>query len=134
MSWSIGHDDRWKRDIGHGVPSICDHPGCGKEIDRGLAYVCGSEPQGGERGCGLYFCEEHLTYVDRERLRGAGQLCDRCYPRIRKPFVPTPDIQEWIDHKLTDESWADWRAENPDEVRQLESARKALTPAEKPAK
>ncbi len=45
MGWSLGHDNRWGkfgRDIGYGVPAICDHPGCNAEIDRGLSYVCGN--------------------------------------------------------------------------------------------
>jgi hypothetical protein len=46
MSWAIGYDGRWKRDIGYGVPAYCDHPGCNEEIDRGLAHVCGGEPYG----------------------------------------------------------------------------------------
>jgi hypothetical protein len=48
MGWSIGYDSKWKRDIGYGVPAPCDLPGCDKEIDRGLAFVCGTEPYGGE--------------------------------------------------------------------------------------
>ena len=36
MSWSIGYDDNWDRDIGYGVPAYCDHPGCNEEIDRGF--------------------------------------------------------------------------------------------------
>lgn len=53
MSWAIGYDENWKRDVGYGVPAICDHPGCNEKIDRGLAFVCGGEPMGGEKGCGL---------------------------------------------------------------------------------
>ena len=56
MSWSIGFDSNWNRDIGYGVPAYCDNPKCNKEIDRGLSYVCGGEAFGGEKGCGLYFC------------------------------------------------------------------------------
>jgi hypothetical protein len=56
MSWAVGFDSNWKRDIGYGVPATCDRPGCGTGIDRGLAYVCGGQPYGGEEGCGLYFC------------------------------------------------------------------------------
>ena len=114
MGWSIGYDENWKRDIGYGVPATCDHPCCGKEIDRGLSHVCGGEPYGGERGCGLYFCAEHLHI--HERLP---QLCERCAPRRKKPFDPTPDRPEWVRHKLTDESWQQWRDENPDEVAAL---------------
>jgi len=76
MSWSIGYDSNWKRDIGYGVPATCDFPGCGKSIDRGLSCVCGGEPYGGERGRGLYFCGDHLQFVDRSRLH-ASQLCPR---------------------------------------------------------
>jgi hypothetical protein len=69
MGWSIGFDSNWKRDIGYGVPAICDHPVCSIKIDRGLAYVCGTYPFGGENGCGLFFCYKH---------RDAEGLCERC--------------------------------------------------------
>lgn len=109
MGWSIGYDSTWRRDIGYGVPAYCDHPKCSAEIDRGLAYVCGGEPYGGERGCGLYFCGSH----------GGGSRCNRCiqskppYKRI-KPEHPT-----WIKHKLTDESWTAWRVGNPKKVAEM---------------
>lgn len=100
MSWSIGYDQHWKRDIGYGVPCLCDHPGCDKQIDRGLAYVCGGEPYGADDGCGLYFCDEH----------GGGFQCDQCANDL-PPFTPKPDIEEWTNFKMTDPSWAEWRAE-----------------------
>lgn len=109
MSWSVGYDTQWKRDIGYGVPAYCDYPCCGKKIDRGLAYVCGGEPYGGELGCGLYFCEQHL------RNGGACQMCERC-DEAKEPFMPTRDHPEWIKHKLTDESWQKWRDKNPELV------------------
>lgn len=112
MGWSIGYDDNRKRDIGYGVPSICDHPGCGKEIDRGLSYVCGGQPFGGEYGCGLYFCSDH-RYPD-----GRDFQCERCRDG-KEPFDPTPDTLEWVRWKLTDESWKQWREEHPDEVSAL---------------
>jgi hypothetical protein len=118
MSWSIGYDENWKRDIGYGVPATCDHPGCGAEIDRGLSYVCGGEPYGGEHGCGLYFCADHLLLsMDGD----ASQVCDRCHDGDT-PFEPTPDRAEWIRHKLTHESWQQWRDENPEEVAALTKA------------
>jgi hypothetical protein len=104
MGWSIGYDMVWDRDIGYGVPATCDHPGCGERIDRGLSYVCGGEPYGGERGCGLYFCPKHLFMSAR-----LPQLCKRCL-RLRTPFDPTPDVYEWMHHKRTDPSWAKWRS------------------------
>jgi len=105
MSWAIGWDERWKRDIGYGVPAFCDHPGCGKLIDRGLSYVCGGEPYGGSRGCGLYFCDEHLHVGVR-----LPQLCERCVAR-KEPFAPTPDTVTWLHFKMTDPSWKRWREE-----------------------
>ena len=106
MSWAIGWDKHWERDIGYGVPAYCDHPHCNAVINRGLSYVCGNAPYGGDRGCGLYFCSDHLLLNDR-----AQHLCDRCYPRRRKPFPKKPDHPDWIRHKATDPSWAQWRAE-----------------------
>jgi len=108
MGWSIGQDIRWGRDIGYCVPAVCDHPDCNADINRGLSYVCGGHPYGGERGCGLFFCRRHLRL--HERLP---QLCERCSPRRLRPFAAKPDVQEWIDWKLTDESWAEWRTKNP---------------------
>ncbi len=104
MSWSIGYDEKWKRDIGYGVPSVCDHPGCGVAIDRGLSYVCGGEPYGGEDGCGLYFCSNHLYIMNRV------QQCECCVHGSDETFTPTSDTPEWIHHKATDPSWAEWRA------------------------
>lgn len=116
MGWSIGWDPTWQRDIGYGVPAYCDHPECNAEIDRGLSHVCGSEePYGGEHGCGLYFCEGHHS-----GSRGdAYNLCPRCTANRGPFYYPKPDHPRWIEHKLTDSSWAEWRAENPAEVDRL---------------
>lgn len=126
MSWSVGYDERWKRDIGYGVPATCDHPGCGVEIDRGLSFVCGGQPYGGDHGCGLYFCMQHRRTAGA--VREHAELCQRCYARVgrfnRPPFAPTPDRPEWIAHKLTDESWSRWRKENPEAVAKLSAQHK----------
>lgn len=119
MGWSIGYDDRWQRDVGYGVPAYCDHPGCMKEIDRGLPYVCGEQPYGGDHGCGLFFCSEHMRYAGARRDHV--QLCERCF-RGTGPFSPTPDHPDWMRHQLTDKSWAKWRKENPDQVKKLKDA------------
>lgn len=118
MGWSIGYDDNWNRWIGYGVPAWCDHPDCIKKIDRGLAYVCGGDPHGGEYGCGLYFCSKHLAYGTRGRGKDAEtvQLCQRCLNRRRHPFRAKPEHPEWIHHVSTDASWAEWRAENPKQL------------------
>lgn len=113
MSWSIGYDAKWKRDIGYGVPAFCDHPDCNAEIDRGLSHVCGGEPYGGEHGCGLYFCGEHLNHYNEVTV------CERCGMNHTEPFKPKPEHPDWIKHKLTDESWHQWRDENPEEMCRL---------------
>lgn len=115
MSWAVGYDSKWKRDIGYGVPSICDHPECGEAIDRGLAYVCGGEPYSGEEGCGLFFCGWHM------QLGARRQQCERCTEE-EPPFEPTPDTREWMEWKLADESWGRWRDENPAEVEAIRVA------------
>lgn len=106
MSWAIGYDEHWRRDIGYGVPAFCDHPRCEEKIDRGLAHVCcDQEPKGGERGCGLYFCGKHH--------QGWDGRCTRCRNR-KPPYEAKPDHPQWIRHKLTAPSWAQWRQENPE--------------------
>lgn len=106
MGWAVGFDEHWSRDIGYGVPAYCDHPDCDELIDRGLSYVCGGEPYGGDKGCGLYFCEEHRDFHPFVEV----SLCDRCYVN-EAPFEAKPDHPDWINHKATDPSWAEWRKE-----------------------
>jgi hypothetical protein len=110
MSWAIGYDENWCRDVGYGVPAVCDHPECNESIDRGLSYVCGGDPFGGDKGCGLYFCGKHRSGVD--------DLCGRCARHIG-PFDAKPDVIEWVRWKLTHESWAQWRRENVEQVEKL---------------
>jgi len=114
MGWSIGFDAKWDRDIGYGVPCTCDQPGCDKKIDRGLSYVCGADAYGGDKGCGLFFCDTHL-YLG---FGSDPQMCKRCCADAA-PYEPKPDIAEWIDWKLTDDSWEQWRLDNPEEVKKL---------------
>lgn len=103
MGWSIGFDTNWNRDIGYGVPAYCDHPKCNEVIDRGLGYVCGGDPYGGEKGCGLFFCSRHSR-------PGPDQLCMRCRWG-RAPYPAKADHPDWIKHKATHPSWAQWRKE-----------------------
>ena len=112
MGWSIGFDSNWNRDVGYGVPAKCDHPDCDEDIDRGLAYVCGGEPYGGDKGCGLHFCGKHLYHNAHD---GDPQMCERCCDG-EPPFDPKPDTAEWTNHKMTDESWAKWRSDHFDFV------------------
>lgn len=129
MSYSIGYDKRLERWVGYGVPAICDHPGCNKEIHRGLSYVCGNDLYGGSDGCGLHFCESHLeTYYeinketqDEEALFEGNQVCKAC-GTFKDSFTPKPDTEEWANHMLTDSTWQEWRDENPEKVDQMKAA------------
>ena len=116
MGWSVGFDSNWNRFIGYGVPAYCDHPNCNKEIHRGLSYVCGEEPYGGDNGCGLYFCYDHLL------LGEEGFVCERCIDN-KPPFEPKPEHPDWINWMLTDSSWEEWRQKNPMEVEKLKRIR-----------
>jgi hypothetical protein len=113
MGWSLGFDSNWDRWIGYGVPAWCDHPRCDEKIDRGLAYVCGNEPYGGDRGCGLYFCPKHQVDLN--------QRCPRCSAHKPPYKHPKSEHPEWVQHVSTDESWAQWRAENPKALARLAS-------------
>lgn len=109
MGWSVSYDTNWERDIGYGVPAFCDEPGCDEVIDRGLSYVCcESEPYGGEDGCGLFFCGKHQEI---EPLEGGYPACGH-----GDSYKAKPDHPDWIRHKLTDSTWAEWRADNPEWV------------------
>ena len=116
MSWAIGFDSRWQRWIGYGVPAYCDQPQCKEQIDRGLGYVCGGEPYGGEHGCGLFFCPAHLS------LGPHGQVCPRCYAYKSWYKRIKPEHPVWIKHMLTDRSWAKWRKENPEAVQRMKDS------------
>jgi len=71
MGWGYGINSEG-REVGYSIDATCDHKDCSKEIDRGLAYVCGDMHDGGEYGCGKYFCYDHLTVTK------LGQLCKEC--------------------------------------------------------
>jgi len=68
------------RPCGYAVIALCDQPGCLAPIDRGLSYACGGFHDGGEDGCGGYFCSEHLGYgfTADEEERMSAQLCPAC--------------------------------------------------------
>jgi len=78
VGWGYGKNNEG-REIGYGVETTCDHPECNEKIDRGLAFVCGSMHDGGENGCGKYFCYEHLSYALGECDE---QLCPACMKEL----------------------------------------------------
>lgn len=117
MGYSIGFDSTWNRDIGYAVPAVCDYPECNAEINRGLSYVCGEEAFGGDDGCGLFFCSKHRNYSEALDC----EVCERCHKTL-EPFNAKPDIRQWIEWKLYESSWAQWRAENPEQVKDMRAA------------
>lgn len=87
MGWSGPMPNAQGRMVGYAVEAVCDDPACEEEIDRGLAFVCGSMHDGGEHGCGGYFCFSHLYYV---KVNGEMvQLCKRC-----RDLTPDDDDDE----------------------------------------
>ncbi len=99
MSWAIGYNETYKRDVGYGVPAYCDHPGCKRVIDRGLAYICGGDIGGGEHGCGLFFCEKHLYLGD------FSFACARCVEaQCDHKFVCDTDEQQCMEDHHHDKS------------------------------
>jgi hypothetical protein len=77
MGWGHGINAEG-REVGYTVEAICDQEGCSKEIDRGLYYVCGGMHDGGEDGCGRYFCSDHLGYAINDADEMSSQLCSEC--------------------------------------------------------
>lgn len=92
MGWGYGHNDEG-REIGYSVEAKCDEPGCGRDIDRGLAYVCGGMHDGDEHGCGKYFCGDHLYIAET-------QLCRPCSDQFH---IDHPNFWDQFEEELNDE-------------------------------
>lgn len=119
--YKVGH--RWG---GYGVPSVCEHPDCVEEIDRGMAYACGGEPFS-EVGCDRYFCGKHLFFMgfNGDNLPEVGgknvkEVCSRC-SKGKPPFEYKPEHKTWVKHLRKDKSWAKWRKANPEELEKLQT-------------
>lgn len=119
MGWAVGWDSRTKRFRGYGVPATCEEPECPEKIDRGLAYACG----GLDDGCGRFFCEDHLFYLnledkeewelDPDEDRDEDCFCCRRCVEGLDPYPLKPERRSWLKHVLSDSSWAQWRKEEP---------------------
>jgi hypothetical protein len=117
-----------KRFGGYGVPAYCEHPGCNKEIDRGMSYACGGEPFS-DLGCDRYFCEDHKHYHEFNTGNGyreGAEVCEQCAKR-KEPFPYKPEYPTWIKHLLTDKSWKQWRQKNKEEVKKLKNENRTST-------
>jgi len=79
MGWAhCGVNPDTGEEMGYGVPGVCSQPGCNVKIDHGLSYVCGKMHEGGEHGCGRYFCTAHLFHVFTKAGEMSPQLCEAC--------------------------------------------------------
>ena len=77
------------REAGYAVEDQCHQDGCSETIDRGLGYLCGSQPgRADEYGCGRWFCLEHLFMPPPELPASiGGGLCESCMDRLPAPEV-----------------------------------------------
>lgn len=80
MGWGNCGTDSKGRPIGYAFEATCDHPGCTKEIDRGLAYACGGMHGEDEYSCEGYFCDEHLYYSEKAEEC----LCIKCFELVEE--------------------------------------------------
>jgi hypothetical protein len=80
VGWANCGVDASSRPIGYGVTAFCDHSGCSKEIDRGLAYACGGMHGDSEYSCEKYFCEDHMGFIFIECIAGqeSASVCKQC--------------------------------------------------------
>lgn len=95
MGWSdCGKDSRGRR-IGYGFPAKCDHRGCRKRIDRGLAYACGGmhgqqDTYGEVWVCEGYFCENHRVHVEL-KSGNCVSVCLACEKTLEKEGALAPE-------------------------------------------
>lgn len=78
MGWANCGEDSKGRPIGYAHGATCDHPGCNKTIDRGLAYACGGMHGEDEVSCERYFCAEHRGRYVRHADGTVVEVCPEC--------------------------------------------------------
>ena len=99
MGWAVGWDFDHGRHRGYGVPAYCDAKGCSVEIDRGLGYVC----------------ECWRCYDEEDDLSVTTFVCGE-HTCADVDWADVPEHPTWLEHVLTDDSWEQWRTENPARV------------------
>jgi len=123
MGYTVYQDPTPNPWAGYGVRAPCEVTGCDEQIDRGMAWECETvheckyllngvevgpteewdeEIEREEEGCYLFFCSAHEGH------------------RLHHDAQPKPDSLEWEARMLTDESWEQWRTENPTKVAAME--------------
>lgn len=92
MGWGdCGVNSTTGEPMGYCHSGTCHHPDCNNIIDHGLAYVCGGMHEGGEDGCGYYFCSSHL-YLGT----GRAQLCEQCMTAKGGQARKVGPSREWL--------------------------------------
>ena len=89
--WNNG---RWQ---GYGVPAYCDEKDCKNKIDRGLGYQHREDTENGIPE--TFVCDLHQ---------------DMTLDELNLDYEK--EHPEWLAHILNDESWEQWRKENPSTV------------------
>lgn len=135
MGYSVYFSDKNNRWQGYGVPAFCDHPGCKNEIDRGMAYVCCGN-QEHTNSCGGFYCAEHAELctlisedefdeaLDDEEVQEQLELYgltempifdeDGYFYHCEHKPIEAKEHPSWIKHVSADESWKQWRDEEPE--------------------
>lgn len=97
MGWGSCGEDSLGCPIGYMHDAKCDHPGCGKEINRGLAYACGGMHGKTEFGCEKYFCEDHReNYVYDRVCDTYARVCDECAKELIESGEMIMDDEEGV--------------------------------------
>lgn len=117
MGWAVGYDREHGRWRGYGVPAYCDAKGCSAEIDRGFGYTCeGLACQRANEDGELVGC------IDIDELEKNLFVCgEHTCADVDEDDLP-PEHPDWAAHLLTDQSWQQWRDENPEKVAALSPA------------
>lgn len=93
-----GYYDTPHGPAGYSVDDVCHAEGCTVKIDRGLSYLCGSDPLTAtpEHGCSWWFCGKHLFYA-ADIHEPSLQLCTTCIAALDEDDEGTPTDTEETD-------------------------------------
>jgi len=87
MGWANCGVDSNGRPIGYAYEGTCDHPGCEKDITRGIDHACGTMHGDNEDGCEMYFCHEHKTWSALHETHVCFECCKLDDDNLREHLV-----------------------------------------------
>ena len=90
MGWADCGSDRNGRPIGYAFEAKCDHPGCDKDIDRGLDFACGGMHGEDEYSCEKYYCWDHRDFIAIDCISGVtgAHVCSECKKLWEEQHLP----------------------------------------------